>query len=69
LRQTSPETLALMIDSELKSPGRRPSLEENIAAAEIELTTDELREIERATANIDVQGARYPEHIEQMSYR
>jgi aryl-alcohol dehydrogenase-like predicted oxidoreductase len=44
-------------------------LEENIAAAEIELTTDELREIERAAANIDVQGARYPEHIEQMSYR
>jgi aryl-alcohol dehydrogenase-like predicted oxidoreductase len=44
-------------------------LKENTAAAEIELTTDELREIERATANIDVQGARYPEHIEQMSYR
>jgi aryl-alcohol dehydrogenase-like predicted oxidoreductase len=44
-------------------------LEENIAAAEIELTTDELREIERAAANIDVHGARYPEHIEQMSYR
>jgi aryl-alcohol dehydrogenase-like predicted oxidoreductase len=44
-------------------------LEENIGAAEIELTADELREIEDATSNVSVQGARYPEHIEQMSYR
>jgi len=44
-------------------------LEENIGAAEIELTVDELRQIERAASSIDVQGARYPEHIEKMSYR
>ncbi len=44
-------------------------LEENIGAAEIELTANELQEIERAASNIDVQGERYPEHIEQMSYR
>jgi aryl-alcohol dehydrogenase-like predicted oxidoreductase len=44
-------------------------LEENIGAAEIELTPHELREIERAASNISVHGARYPEHIEQMSYR
>jgi aryl-alcohol dehydrogenase-like predicted oxidoreductase len=44
-------------------------LEENVGAAKIELTADEVREIERAASNIDVQGARYPEHIEQMSYR
>ena len=44
-------------------------LEENIVAAEIELTADELRQIERAASSIDVQGARYPEHIEKMSYR
>jgi aryl-alcohol dehydrogenase-like predicted oxidoreductase len=44
-------------------------LDENIAAAEIELTADEVRELERAAASITVQGARYPEHIEQMSYR
>ena len=44
-------------------------LEENLGAAEIELTPDELREIERAASNITVQGARYPEHIERMSYR
>jgi len=44
-------------------------LEENIGAAEVQLTADELREMERAASNIDVQGARYPEHIENMSYR
>jgi len=44
-------------------------LEENIGAAEMELTADELCQIERAASSIDVQGARYPEHIEKMSYR
>lgn len=44
-------------------------LQENIGAAEIELPADELEEIERAASDIRVQGARYPEHIEQMSYR
>jgi aryl-alcohol dehydrogenase-like predicted oxidoreductase len=44
-------------------------LEENVGAAEIELTANELGELERAASNIDVQGERYPEHIEQMSYR
>jgi aryl-alcohol dehydrogenase-like predicted oxidoreductase len=44
-------------------------LEENIGAASIELTLDDLREIERAASRIDVQGARYPEHLEQMTGR
>ena len=44
-------------------------LEENLGAAEIELAPDEVGEIERAASNIRVQGERYPEHIEQMSYR
>ena len=44
-------------------------LEENIRAAEVELTAGELREIEGAASNITVQGERYPEHLEQMSYR
>jgi aryl-alcohol dehydrogenase-like predicted oxidoreductase len=44
-------------------------LEENIGAAELELTPNELREIDTAASKIDVQGARYPEQIEQMSYR
>ena len=44
-------------------------LEENIAATEIELTQEDLREIENSTSKIDVQGARYPEHLEQMTGR
>jgi aryl-alcohol dehydrogenase-like predicted oxidoreductase len=44
-------------------------LEENIGAAEVELTLDDLREIESAASKITIQGARYPEQIEQMSNR
>ena len=40
-------------------------LEENLGAAEIELTDDDLREIEDAAANITVHGARYPEQMER----
>src|SRR5206468_159987 len=40
-------------------------LEENIGAAAIELTSNDLREIESAASKIKVEGARYPEHIEQ----
>jgi aryl-alcohol dehydrogenase-like predicted oxidoreductase len=41
-------------------------LEENIAATKVELTADDLREIDRAAAQIEVQGARYPEHLQRM---
>ena len=44
-------------------------LEENIGAAVIELTSDDLREIETAASKIKVQGERYPEHIEQLTGR
>jgi len=44
-------------------------LEENIGAVEVELTGDDLREIESAASEIEVQGARYPEHLEQMTGR
>jgi len=44
-------------------------LEENIGAASIELTSDDLREIESAASKIKVQGARYPEKLEQMTGR
>ena len=40
-------------------------LEENIGAAAVELTADDLREIESATAEVNVQGARYPEALER----
>jgi aryl-alcohol dehydrogenase-like predicted oxidoreductase len=44
-------------------------LEENIGAVSVELTPDDLREIESAASKIKVQGARYPEHLEQMTGR
>jgi aryl-alcohol dehydrogenase-like predicted oxidoreductase len=44
-------------------------LEENIGAASIELTSDDLREIDNAASKIRVQGARYPEKLEQMTGR
>jgi len=44
-------------------------LEENLGAAAIELTSDDLREIEDAASKITVQGARYPEHLEKRTGR
>src|SRR6266567_3362353 len=44
-------------------------LEENIGAAAIELTSGDLGEIESAASKITLQGARYPEHLEQMTGR
>ena len=44
-------------------------LEENIGAAAVELTPEDLREIEAAASRIDIQGARYPDQIERMSNR
>jgi aryl-alcohol dehydrogenase-like predicted oxidoreductase len=44
-------------------------LEENIGAAAIALTPDDLREIENAASAITVQGERYPEHLERMTGR
>jgi len=42
-------------------------LDENIGSVTVELTPDDLREINNAAAKITVQGARYPEHIEKMT--
>ncbi|MDR3620299.1 MAG: aldo/keto reductase [Paludisphaera borealis] len=44
-------------------------LEENNGAAAVELTPDDLQEIETAASKIAVQGARYPEHLEKMTGR
>jgi aryl-alcohol dehydrogenase-like predicted oxidoreductase len=44
-------------------------LEENLGAAEIELTADDLRNNESAASKIKVEGARYPERLEQMAGR
>jgi aryl-alcohol dehydrogenase-like predicted oxidoreductase len=44
-------------------------LEENIGAVDVELTADDLREIESAASKIDIEGARYPEKLEQLTGR
>jgi aryl-alcohol dehydrogenase-like predicted oxidoreductase len=44
-------------------------LEENIGAAAIELTSDDLQEIDSAASKIAVQGARYPERLERLTRR
>jgi aryl-alcohol dehydrogenase-like predicted oxidoreductase len=44
-------------------------LDENIGAVSVELTSDDLREIDSAASKITVQGARYPEKLEQMTGR
>jgi aryl-alcohol dehydrogenase-like predicted oxidoreductase len=41
-------------------------LEENIGAVSVNLTSDDLREIENAASKIEVQGARYPEELQKM---
>jgi aryl-alcohol dehydrogenase-like predicted oxidoreductase len=49
-------------------PGTRrvERLDENLGAAAVELTDDDLGEIERAAAQIQVQGARYPDHLQRL---
>ena len=44
-------------------------VEENIGAAAIGLTPDDLREIDGAASKISIQGARYPEELERLTYR
>jgi aryl-alcohol dehydrogenase-like predicted oxidoreductase len=45
---------------------KRNRLQENLGAAEIQLTADDLRDIDRAASQIEVHGARYPEHLLKM---
>jgi len=42
-----------------------PRLEENIGAGDVELTADDLAEIDRATSKITIEGARYPEAMQR----
>jgi aryl-alcohol dehydrogenase-like predicted oxidoreductase len=45
---------------------KRSRLDENLGAAEIQLTADDRREIDSAASQIEVHGARYPEHLLKM---
>ena len=73
-KQATPAQIALAWLLAQKSwivpiPGttKRARLEENLGAATLELTAEDLREIEEAASQITVQGARYPEAIEKMT--
>jgi aryl-alcohol dehydrogenase-like predicted oxidoreductase len=48
---------------------KRRRLDENVGAAQVELTTDDLREIATAASKLTVQGARYPEHLQRLTGR
>ncbi len=52
-------------------PGTRrlERLDENTGAAAVDLTADDLHEIESAASQITVEGARYPEHLERLTGR
>ncbi len=52
-------------------PGTRrlERLDENIGAAAVELSRDDLREIDNALSSITIQGPRYPEHLENIAGR
>ena len=52
-------------------PGTRrvERLDENIGAAAVELTADDLEDIETAASEIHIEGARYPEHLERLTGR
>ncbi len=45
---------------------KRHRLEENVGAASVDLSTEDLREIDDASSRITVQGARYPEQLQQL---
>jgi aryl-alcohol dehydrogenase-like predicted oxidoreductase len=44
-------------------------LEENLGAVDVELTSDDLRELDDLTAQVDVRGARYSENAQKMINR
>jgi aryl-alcohol dehydrogenase-like predicted oxidoreductase len=48
---------------------KRHRLEENLGAAAMRLTADDLREIDRAASEISVQGARYPDRLQRRTGR
>jgi aryl-alcohol dehydrogenase-like predicted oxidoreductase len=75
-KQTTPAQLALAWLLAQKPwivpiPGttKLPRLEENLAAVDIELTAEDLKTIEEAATGIAIQGARYPQQMQQMVNR
>ena len=44
-------------------------LEENLGAANVELTPDDLLKLDEATSKVSIQGARYPENLQKLVNR
>jgi aryl-alcohol dehydrogenase-like predicted oxidoreductase len=44
-------------------------LEENLRAANVELTPDDLLKLDEATSKVSIQGARYPENLQKLVNR
>ena len=72
-KQTTPAQIALAWLLAQKAwivpiPGttKRDRLEENLGAAAVQLSADDLAEIESAASRIEVQGARYPDHLQKL---
>jgi hypothetical protein len=57
--------LAQTLDRSYSITTKLHRLEENICAADIVLTPNDLRDIERALSEITLLGARYPEHLQK----
>jgi len=57
------------VDRSIPGTTKLHRLDENIGAVSVELTADDLRDINDAAAKIAVQGARYPEKLEAMTGR
>ena len=57
------------MDSSNSRHNKVERLEENIGAVDVELTADDLHEIEEAASKITIQGARYPEQHERLTGR
>jgi len=49
-----------------QSPFFRARLKENIGAASVRLSPDDLRELESAASKLTVHGARHPEHLQRL---
>jgi aryl-alcohol dehydrogenase-like predicted oxidoreductase len=45
---------------------KKHRLEENVGAVDVQLTADDLRELDQAASQIEVRGARYPEHLQKL---
>ena len=64
-QQGGAEDVTLTV-SQIPQHSHTANVDENVGAVDIHLTPGDLQEIDRAAADIEVHGARYPEHLQKM---